>query len=137
LLPDKQTELVRGRLIVREPPGYKHGVIAARLARLIDNHVHQHDLGTVVAAETGFKLFADPDTVRAADEPSSVATAPFILRHSATLPSRRISWSRSCRLTTAASPVPSLASGSHGRSRHCQTGEGAAWSADENDMNRA
>ena len=66
-LPDKQTELVRGRLIVREPPGHRHGVIAARLARLIDNHVHEYDLGSVVAAETGFKLFADPDTVRAAD----------------------------------------------------------------------
>ena len=75
-LPDKQTELVRGRLIVREPPGHRHGVIAARLARLIDNHVHEYDLGSVVAAETGFKVFADPDTVRAAD-------AAFISRNRA------------------------------------------------------
>ena len=66
-LPDKQTELVRGRLIVREPPGYRHGLVAANLARLIANNVHDHDLGIVVAAETGFKLHSNPDTVRAAD----------------------------------------------------------------------
>jgi Uma2 family endonuclease len=29
--------------------------------------VRAHGLGVVVAAETGFKLFSDPDTVRAAD----------------------------------------------------------------------
>ena len=66
-LPDKQTELVRGKLIVREPPGYRHGVVASKIARLIANHVHDYGLGIVVAAETGFKLFANPDTVRAAD----------------------------------------------------------------------
>jgi Uma2 family endonuclease len=66
-LPDKQTELVRGTLVVREPPGYQHGVIAMKIARLIANHVHDHSLGIVVAAETGFKLFSSPDTVRAPD----------------------------------------------------------------------
>lgn len=66
-LPDKQTELVRGQLTIREPPGYQHGVVALRIARLIANHAHDHDLGVVVAAETGFKLFSEPDTVRAAD----------------------------------------------------------------------
>ena len=66
-LPDKQTELVCGRLIVREPPGYQHGVIALRIARLLANYVHDRDLGVVVAAETGFKLSSNPDTVRAAD----------------------------------------------------------------------
>ena len=66
-LPNKQTELVRGKLVVREPPGYGHGVIALKLARLIANYVRDHGLGVVVAAETGFKLFSKPDTVRAAD----------------------------------------------------------------------
>ena len=66
-LPDKQTELVRGKLIVREPPGYRHGVVASKIARLIANHAHDHGLGIVVAAETGFKLSSNPDTVRAAD----------------------------------------------------------------------
>ena len=66
-LPDKQTELVRGELIVREPPGYQHGLVALKIARLIANHAHDHNLGVAVAAETGFKLFSKPDTVRAAD----------------------------------------------------------------------
>jgi len=66
-LPDKQAELMRGRLVVHEPPGYRHGVVALGIARLIANYVHHHALGTVVAAETGFKLFSNPDTVRAAD----------------------------------------------------------------------
>jgi Uma2 family endonuclease len=66
-LPDKQTELVRGTLIVREPPGYKHGVVAFAIAARIGQFVAANDLGVVVAAETGFKLFANPDTVRAAD----------------------------------------------------------------------
>lgn len=66
-LPDRQTELVRGKLIVREPPGYQHGVVALKIARLIANHVHDHNLGVAVAAGTGFRLFTEPDTVRAAD----------------------------------------------------------------------
>jgi Uma2 family endonuclease len=66
-LPDKRTELVRGRLVVREPAGFLHGDVAIRIARLIANHVHAYDLGRVLAAETGFKLFNKPDTVRAPD----------------------------------------------------------------------
>jgi Uma2 family endonuclease len=66
-LPDKQVELVRGRLVVREPPGYRHGLVAGKLFMLMANHVRDLDLGAVFAAETGFQLFSDPDTVRAAD----------------------------------------------------------------------
>ena|SRR5882762_481062 len=66
-LPHKRTELVRGVLVVREPAGYRHGEVAARLSNLLMNHVNAHDLGRVLAAETGFKLAANPDTVRAPD----------------------------------------------------------------------
>lgn len=66
-MPDKQVEFVRGRLIVREPPGYRHGLSAEKLGRLIANYVHESELGTFVAAEAGFKLSSNPDTVRAAD----------------------------------------------------------------------
>jgi Uma2 family endonuclease len=66
-LPDKRTELVRGVLVVREPAGYRHGEVAFRLAKVIGDHVARHDLGRVLAAETGFTLFTDPDTVRAPD----------------------------------------------------------------------
>jgi Uma2 family endonuclease len=66
-LADQRTELVRGVLVVREPAGYLHGRIAVRLARAIGNFVDTHGLGDVLAAETGFKLESNPDTVRAPD----------------------------------------------------------------------
>jgi Uma2 family endonuclease len=66
-LPGKRTELVRGVLVVREPPGYQHGAITADLANFLKNFVDANELGRVLAAETGFKLTGDPDTVRAAD----------------------------------------------------------------------
>ena len=64
---DKRTELVRGRLIVREPPSFYHGVVAMRIGRRLAEFVETQNLGFVVAAETGFKLFSAPDTVRAPD----------------------------------------------------------------------
>jgi Uma2 family endonuclease len=66
-LPDKQVELVRGILVVREPPGYRHGGVTARITKLLMDVVDATGLGQVLAAETGFKLAADPDTVRAPD----------------------------------------------------------------------
>ena len=66
-LPDKRTELVGGVLVVREPAGYRHGEVAARLAQVLMDHVDRENLGRVLAAETGFKLASDPDTVRAPD----------------------------------------------------------------------
>lgn len=66
-LPNKRTELVRGVLVVREPAGYRHGDVAMRLAVAIFNYVEAHGLGRVFAAETGFTLARNPDTVRAPD----------------------------------------------------------------------
>ena len=66
-LPNKRTELVRGALVVREPAGYQHGDVAMRLAAAIFAHVEAHGLGRVFAAETGFTLARNPDTVRAPD----------------------------------------------------------------------
>src|SRR5687767_11410884 len=66
-IQDKRTELVRGRLVVREPAGFRHGVIAMELAVRLADFVKAHALGVVVAAETGFKLSSNPDTVRAPD----------------------------------------------------------------------
>lgn len=64
---DKRAELVRGRLVVREPAGFRHGVLAAEVARRLGNFVVEANLGLVIAAETGFKLVTGPDTVRAPD----------------------------------------------------------------------
>ena len=66
-LPNKRAELVRGVLVVREPAGYHHGDVAARLLVAIANHVNANGLGRVFAAETGFRLTRNPDTVRAPD----------------------------------------------------------------------
>lgn len=60
-------ELVRGALHMMIPPGAEHGRIAMSLAREISVHVKARALGTVYAAETGFLLARDPDTVRAPD----------------------------------------------------------------------
>jgi Uma2 family endonuclease len=66
-LPNKQVELIRGRLVVREPPGTRHGAIAAKLAYYLSDFVHRHGLGIVFAQDTGFRIARDPDTVRAPD----------------------------------------------------------------------
>jgi len=65
--PGKTAELVRGVLIVREPPGTGHGARAARLTLRVGAFVERHDLGEVFAQDTGFKIARDPDTVRAPD----------------------------------------------------------------------
>ena len=63
----KSTELVRGRLIVREPPSTYHGRVQGVLHVLVGSHVRAHALGAVLGQDTGFKIASDPDTVRAPD----------------------------------------------------------------------
>jgi Uma2 family endonuclease len=60
-------ELVRGELRKMAPAGHVHGRVAINITAPLDHYVRAHDLGTVYAAETGFKLASDPDTVRAPD----------------------------------------------------------------------
>lgn len=66
-IPHKSTELVRGRLIVREPPSTYHGHLSARLTYLLGHHVYQRELGLVFGQDTGFHIFSNPDSVRAPD----------------------------------------------------------------------
>ncbi len=66
-LPNMRSELVGGVLVVREPAGFRHGAVAVAMTVAIGNFVYAHRLGVVVAAETGFTLRRNPDTVRAAD----------------------------------------------------------------------
>ena len=65
-IPDKHAELVCGVLIVREPPGLQHGRIATELAAALAPHVRANGLGRVYS-ESGFRLAANPDTVRGPD----------------------------------------------------------------------
>jgi Uma2 family endonuclease len=60
-------ELIRGSLREMEPAGGHHGRVAMRIGSLLYNHVTAHQLGLTFAAETGFQLEWDPDTVRAPD----------------------------------------------------------------------
>jgi Uma2 family endonuclease len=63
----KQVELVRGRVVVKEPPGYRHGDVTARLAFELMQYVRAQDLGQVVVGDPGFTLEKNPDTVRGPD----------------------------------------------------------------------
>lgn len=60
-------ELVQGRLLTMTAAGPLHGAIGNRLAAALTTHVDNERLGVVFAADTGFKLESDPDTVRAPD----------------------------------------------------------------------
>jgi Uma2 family endonuclease len=60
-------ELVKGELIRTAPAGYQHGEVAMNIGARLHEYVKRHNLGGVYAAETGFVLTQDPDTVRAPD----------------------------------------------------------------------
>ena len=63
---DKHHELIAGRLIVSEPPGYQHGQVQMKLAYLLTGHILKHRLGALVA-ESGSWIARDPDTVVGCD----------------------------------------------------------------------
>src|SRR5207253_3801705 len=65
--PGKTAELVRGVLVVREPPSTRHGDRAARLTVRVGAFVEREGLGKVFAQDTGFQIEREPDTVRAPD----------------------------------------------------------------------
>ena len=63
----KSKELVRGKLVVRDPPTTYHGRVQGTLNVLVGSYVRAHALGAVFGQDTGFKIASDPDTVRAPD----------------------------------------------------------------------
>ena len=95
-LPDKRVELVRGRLIVREPPGMRHGEHAARVVVALSSYLIRdretrsaaQTRGRVVTCDSGFTLARNPDTVRAPD-------VAYVSRER---------WEGSCRTGTVSSP---------------------------------
>lgn len=60
-------ELVRGEVRKMAPAVNVHGRVVINVTTPLDQHVRENNLGTVFAAETGFKIASDPDTVRAPD----------------------------------------------------------------------
>jgi len=60
-------ELLRGELVMMSPAGFGHGRVAHRVGMHLGKFVQARRLGVVTAAETGFQIGRDPDTVRAPD----------------------------------------------------------------------
>ncbi len=60
-------ELIRGRLVVREPPSTHHGAVAGSLYFELSAFVRKGKLGQVFPQDTGFKIASDPDSVRGPD----------------------------------------------------------------------
>src|SRR6266851_921931 len=61
-------DLLSGDLIRVSPAGFRHGRLAAEIARRLGNFLADHPtFGVVVGAETGFRLSRDPDTVLGPD----------------------------------------------------------------------
>lgn len=60
-------ELLRGELKKMAPASHEHGRIAINISTPLDQHARTNRLGRVYAAETGFKVASNPDTVRAPD----------------------------------------------------------------------
>ena len=63
---DRRYELVEGRLVRMSPVNFDHGRIVMQLGALLQLHLHSQPSGVVVA-DVGFKLAANPDTVRGPD----------------------------------------------------------------------
>lgn len=64
---DGPVELVEGEIREMSPAGFEHGRIAMLVGISLGTWVRSNGLGEVTAAETGFILRRDPDTVRAPD----------------------------------------------------------------------
>src|SRR5262245_30810434 len=60
-------ELVRGEVKEMPPAGGEHGSTTGTLNAILWNFVREKKLGRVFAAETGFIIARNPDTVRAPD----------------------------------------------------------------------
>ena len=69
LLPTdcRRLELVKGKVYEMPTAGARHGDVAAEIGAQLRTYVRAKQLDRVFAAETGFILRRDPDTVRAPD----------------------------------------------------------------------
>lgn len=73
--PERRVELVRGKLVVREPAGYHHGDTALRIGTALSIHLDREKAATgwakrrghLAGFDPGFTIARNPDTVRAPD----------------------------------------------------------------------
>jgi Uma2 family endonuclease len=68
-LPDngRLSELVRGRIVMMNMPGYLHGVVCGNIVHELKTFLKGRDLGTVLSNDSGVVTKRGPDTVRGAD----------------------------------------------------------------------
>lgn len=66
-VPGKSFELVDGEVVEMSPANARHGLIATRLAGMLDRFAQQQNLGLVTGDNVGYVLGRDPDHVRAPD----------------------------------------------------------------------
>lgn len=68
LPPDQSRgELIQGEFFSTSPAGHSHGIIASNILFFVARFVRENKSGRTYAAETGFILTRNPDTVRAPD----------------------------------------------------------------------
>jgi len=60
-------ELIKGKLRTMSPGGGPHGTASSRVSFYVNGIVYGEELGETFAAETGFFVERDPDTVKAPD----------------------------------------------------------------------
>lgn len=65
--PEQRAELIKGEVAVMSPASVEHGRIAMRIGARLDAYSGKTGIGRVYAAETGFIIGRNPDTVRAPD----------------------------------------------------------------------
>lgn len=67
-LPDMgPCELIRGRIVPMNPPGFRHGRVGARICFLLELYLENNDIGRAATLDAGVVTEHDPDTVRGAD----------------------------------------------------------------------
>jgi len=68
-LPDdgRHKELLRGRVVEMNMPGFEHGEICVTVASILRAFVSERGLGRIVGNDAGILTERDPDTVRGAD----------------------------------------------------------------------
>lgn len=64
---DRPSELVRGRIVVRNPPFSAHGYWCVRMASILNAFVEERGLGRIASNDSGVVTEREPDTVRGAD----------------------------------------------------------------------
>lgn len=64
---NRPTELVRGKVIEMNPPGFRHGAVCARIIHRLLQHLESCDLGVVTGNDAGVITERDPDSVRGPD----------------------------------------------------------------------